>query len=92
MADGRTHYGSGGSSNEATDTCDDSSQHSAGKAGETPSEVHGDFELAWAQYKEEYKLDGAAATRQLFACCLRELDTGVSRTTGGGQFKISETD
>ena len=56
------------------------------------TETLGDFELAWTQYKEEYKLVGAAATRQLFACCSKELATGVLRTTGGGQFKITEAE
>ena len=43
------------------------------------------------QYKEEYSLAGPALIRQLYACCADELKQGLSRSTGGGQFSLTES-
>ena len=43
------------------------------------------------QYKEEYSLAGPALIRQLYACCSDELKQGLSRSTGGGQFSLTES-
>ena len=57
---------------------------------DTTDEAWNDFYMAWLQYKDEYDLTGQAVTRQLYACCTPELATGLSRTTGGSHFNLTE--
>ena len=42
----------------------------------TTHEAWCDFYMAWLQYKDEYNLEGQAVTRQLYACCTKELAQG----------------
>ena len=55
------------------------------------SEKWEDFQASWAQYKDEYSLQGQGLTRQLVACCSGELATSLSRVTGGKHFTLDET-
>ena len=59
---------------------------------EETAEKWDDFNAAWLQYKAEYSLNGAASTRQLYACCSDELATSLSRMTGGTHFTLTEAD
>ena len=59
---------------------------------DSSAEDWSEFEVTWAQYKEEYNLAGPGLIRQLYACCSDELKTSLSRITGGQQFVKSEAD
>ena len=58
---------------------------------DSSAEDWAEFEVTWGQYKEEYSLAGPALIRQLYACCSDELKQGLSRSTGGGQFSLTES-
>ena len=58
---------------------------------DSSAEDWAEFEVTWGQYKEEYSLAGPALIRQLYACCADELKQGLSRSTGGGQFSLTES-
>ena len=53
------------------------------------SEKWEDFQASWAQYKDEYNLQGLGLTRQLYACCSSELATSLSRVTGASTSRLT---
>ena len=48
------------------------------------------FELNWVQYKEHAELEADEVSRQLVACCSKELQSVLSRNLGRQQFKTAE--
>ena len=48
------------------------------------------FELNWVQYKEHSELEADEVSRQLVACCSKELQSVLSRNLGRQQFNTEE--